>query len=217
MFWVKHLPWDYGVKLHQEEENIEVAFQALPLAEIMASVKAVHDEPDQVPSKEASLEHHPTFGSHTNNKVADFDFKKAVEPLPFKLILGDIPLDKKHQAKFIDLIYSNQEEFSLHDEYLGYCDWLTLTILMNTDKAVYLQHRQFLDNFRDRCANVLTPGFTKGSFDHPTVPMHLKLLFSAKYLGRLISVWTIENWISSPSGMHFLYPHWQGTTGGAQL
>ena len=37
---------------------------------------------------------------------------------------------------------------------------------------------------------VLTPGFTKGSFNHPTVPMHFKLLLSAKNLGRFVSVWT---------------------------
>ena len=38
MFWVEHLPWDYGVELHQEGNNIEVAFQPLPSADIMASV-----------------------------------------------------------------------------------------------------------------------------------------------------------------------------------
>ena len=122
IFWVEHLPRDYGVELHQEGDNIEVAFQPLPLADIMASVKVVHNEPDQVPLKEASQEPHPTFGSNPNTQAADFDFKKEVECLSFKLSLGDVPLDKKHQAKFIDLIYSNQEVFSLHDEDLGYCD-----------------------------------------------------------------------------------------------
>ena len=53
-FWVEHLPWDYGVELHQEGNNIEVAFQPLSLADIITSVKAVHNEPDQVPLKEAS-------------------------------------------------------------------------------------------------------------------------------------------------------------------
>ena len=58
--------------------------------------------------------------------------------LPIKLNLGDVPLDKEHQATFIDLIYSNQEVFSLHDEDLSYCDQLTHTILKSTDKPVYL-------------------------------------------------------------------------------
>ena len=53
----------------------------------------------------------------------------------------DVPLEKKHQVRFINLIYSNQEVFSLHDEDLGYCDKLTHTIPKSTDKPVYLPHR----------------------------------------------------------------------------
>ena len=60
---------------------------------------------------------------------------------PFKINLGDVPLDKEHQARFINLIYSNQEVFSLHDEDLGYYDKLTHTIPTSTDKPVYLSHR----------------------------------------------------------------------------
>ena len=118
---VEHLPWDYGVELHQEGENKEVAFQPLPPADIMATVKAVHNEPNLMPSREANKEPYPTFGPCPNTKVAGFDFQKEVEHFPFKLNLGDILLDKEHQAKFIDVIYSNQEVFSLHED-LGYCD-----------------------------------------------------------------------------------------------
>ena len=144
IYWAEHLPWDYGIELHQEGENIQVAFQPLPPADIMATVKNVHDEPDTKPSKEANKEPHPTFGPHPNIKVADFDYQKEVEHLSFKLNLGDVLLDTEHQAKFIDLIYSNQEVFSLHDEDLGYCDQLTHTIPMSTNKPVYLPHRTIL-------------------------------------------------------------------------
>ena len=65
-----------------------MAFQPLPPADIVATVKAVHNEPDTKPSKEISKEPHPTFGPHPNTKVADFDFQKEVEHLPFKLNLG---------------------------------------------------------------------------------------------------------------------------------
>ena len=91
--------------------------------------------------KKANKEPCPTFGPCPDTKVADFDLQKEVEHLPFKLNLGNIHLDKEHQAKFIDLIYSNQEVFPLHDEDLGYCDWSTHTIPMSTDKPVYLPHR----------------------------------------------------------------------------
>ena len=85
-----------------------MAFQPLPVADIIASVKVVYNKPDKVPLKEkAGQEPHPTFGPGPNTKVADFDFKKEIEHLPFKLNLGNVPLDKEHQAKFINLIYSN--------------------------------------------------------------------------------------------------------------
>ena len=77
IFWVEHMPWDYGVELNQEGNKIEVAFQPLPLADIMASMKAVYNEPGKASLKEeASQEPHPTFGQHPNTQVADLDFEK---------------------------------------------------------------------------------------------------------------------------------------------
>ena len=134
---VEHLPWDYGVDFQHQGNKIEVAFQPLPPADIMATVKSVHDEPGTKPSAEPR----PTFGPRPNTSAAEFDFQQEVERLPFKLNLGDVHLEKEHQARFIDLIYSNQEVFSLHDEDLGYCDKLTHTIPTSTDKPVYLPHR----------------------------------------------------------------------------
>ena len=136
IYTVEHLTWDYGVEFQHHGDNIEVAFQPIPLADIMATVKSVHDEPDIKPSAEPC----PTFGPHPKTHAADFDFKQEVEPLPFKLNLGDVHLEKEHQARFIDLIYGNQMVFSLHDEDLGYCNKLTHTIPTTTDKPLYLPH-----------------------------------------------------------------------------
>ena len=97
---MEHLPWDYGVEFHQEGQKIEMAFQ--PLTNIMASIQMFHDELGQMPSeKEGSKEPHHAFGPCPNTQVADFNFEKEV--------LGDIPLEKGHQAEFIDCIYSNQQ------------------------------------------------------------------------------------------------------------
>ena len=53
-----------------------MAFQPLPSADVMASAKVVHNEPDKMPSKEeATQEPHPTFGPHLNTQVAEIDFK----------------------------------------------------------------------------------------------------------------------------------------------
>ena len=59
-----------------------MAFQPLPPADIMATVKVVPNEPDAVPSKETNKEPHPTFGPHPNTTMADFDLKKEVECHP---------------------------------------------------------------------------------------------------------------------------------------
>ena len=67
-YWVEHLLWDYGVEFHQQGKSIEVVFQPLPLAVIMATVKAVHIEPDTKPPTENMKEPHPTFGPHPNQK-----------------------------------------------------------------------------------------------------------------------------------------------------
>ena len=133
IYLVEHLPWDYGVEFQHQGNNIQVASQPTPLADIMATVKSVQNEPGTKPSADP----HPTFGPHSYTSVADFNFQKQVDCLPFKLNLGDVPLEKEHQARFINLIYSNQEVFSLHDEDLGYCDRLTHTILTSTCKPVY--------------------------------------------------------------------------------
>ena len=77
VFGVEHLPWDNGVEFHQQRKKIEVAFQPLPMADIMASMKAVHNKPDKVPSKEkASKEPHPTFRPCSNTQMTNFNLKK---------------------------------------------------------------------------------------------------------------------------------------------
>ena len=71
IYWVEHLSWDFGVELHLQGKNKEVAFQPLPTADIMATVETVHDEPDTKRSKEANKGPCPTFGPHPNTDAAD--------------------------------------------------------------------------------------------------------------------------------------------------
>ena len=95
------------------------------MVDTMASILAVNDEPGKMmPSveKEARQGPHPTFGPHPNTLVANFNLKKKKNSIFLSSNLGDVPLEKEHQAISINLIYSNQEVFSLHDEDLGYCD-----------------------------------------------------------------------------------------------
>ena len=47
---VEHLPWDYGVEFQHHGDSVQVAFQPIPPADIMATVKLVHNEPGVKPS-----------------------------------------------------------------------------------------------------------------------------------------------------------------------
>ena len=115
------------------------------MADIMSSVQVVYIEPGKMPSKEeASGGPHLKCGPHTNTQVADFNFKQRSGASSLQASSGNIPLENENQAKFIDLIYINQEVFSLHDDDLGYCDQFTHTILTSTNKPVFLLHRTVL-------------------------------------------------------------------------
>ena len=95
IYTVEHLPWDYGVEFQHHGDSVEVAFQPIPPADIMATVKLVHNEPGVKPLAEP----HPTFGPCPDTSVADFNFKQEVERLPFKLNLGDVHLEKEHPGQ----------------------------------------------------------------------------------------------------------------------
>ena len=158
-----------------------MAFQPIPPADIMATVKLVHDEPDIKPSAEP----HPTFGPLPNTSAADFNFKQEVEHLPFKLNLGDVHLEKEHQARFIALIYSNQEVFSLHDEDLGYCNKLTHTILTSTDKPVYLPHRTILRQLQVEVCKCLNTWLCQGIIRPSYSPYASQVVLVRKKTGEI--------------------------------
>ena len=158
-----------------------MAFQPIPLADIMAAVKSVHNEP----GTKTSAEPCPTFGPHPNTSAADFDFQQEVECLPFKLNLGDVPLEKEHQARFIDLIYSNQEVFSLHDEDLGYCNKLTHTLPTSTDKSVYLPHRTIPRQLQGEVCKCLNTWLHQGIIQPSNSPYASQVVLVQKKTGEI--------------------------------
>ena len=84
----------------------------------------------------------PQFGARPDTTSADFDFETELKRLPFTINIGEAPLTREQQARFINLIYEYKEVFSLFDGDLGYCDALKHSIPTTTDKPVYLPHRQ---------------------------------------------------------------------------
>ena len=90
------------------------------------------------------MSNYHVFGPHPDNQSPDINFQAEPKHLPFPLTIGDVPLDKEQQSRFLIIIYNNKEVFSLHDEDLWYCDCITHTIPTFTDKPIYLPHRTIL-------------------------------------------------------------------------
>ena len=84
--------------------------------------KEKEKESDPQPtSEDGANQEQPKFGPRPDTSSADFDFKKELERLPFTINIGEAPLSREQQSRFIDLIYDNKEVFSLYDGDLGFC------------------------------------------------------------------------------------------------
>ena len=109
--------------------------------ETKAKEKERELDPQTTPEDNADQEP-PKFGPHLDTSSADFDFERELEHLPFTINIGEAPLSRVQQSRFIDLMYNYKEVFSLYDGDLGFCDALKHSIPTTTDKPVYLPHRQ---------------------------------------------------------------------------
>ena len=93
------------------------------------------DTDEETKTKEKEKESDPQATPKDN-------FKTELECLPFTINIGEVPLSREQQSRFIDLIYNYKEVFSLYDGDLGFCDILKHSIPTTTDKPVYLPHQQ---------------------------------------------------------------------------
>ena len=156
--------WEYEPVLVKDAEtnNITVKFQQVPpehirkeifsqAAEMFGPDKTDKDKETETKEKEKESDPQPTsedsanqeqpkFGPHPDTSSTDFDFKSELDRLPFTINIGEAPLSREQQSRFIDLIYDNKEVFSLYDGDLGFCDALKHSIPTTMDKPVYLPH-----------------------------------------------------------------------------
>ena len=156
--------WEYEPVLVKDAEtnNITVKFQQVPpehlreeifsqVAEMFGSDKTDKDgetktkekEKDSEPqttTKDSADQEPPKFGPRPDTSSADFNFKAELNRLPFIINIGEAPLSREQQSRFLDLIYDYKEVFSLYDGDLGFCDALKHSIPTTTDKPVYLPH-----------------------------------------------------------------------------
>ena len=69
-----------------------------------------------------------------------------------------IEMTCEQQSRFINIIYDHPEVFSLHDEDLGLCDKIKHTILMTSDRPVYLLHCTIPPQLLGEVHSVWIPG-----------------------------------------------------------
>ena len=111
--------------------------QAFPSTEIHAVINQIEVGSDD-PGKEwqQSAVPHPVFGSTPDTSSKDFDLQGGDIKATFWAELeANANLTQDQQAQFINVIYDNQEVFSLHNKDLGFCD-ITHTILTTTNVPV---------------------------------------------------------------------------------
>ena len=76
-------------------------------------------------------------------------------------------MSKVQQVRFLELIYDNQNVFSLCDEDLGLCDCLRHTIPTTMDKPVYSPHCTIPVQLQAEVCKCLDAWFRQG-FIHPS-------------------------------------------------
>ena len=139
LYTVEYHPVEHRADIEVEEDVANVSF--LPVVPNTIRVQVGQVESTSMDISTPNPKEKPVFGPRPNTQVADFNFQAEVKCLPFKLNLGDeTKITCVQQSQFIDLIYDHPEVFSLHDEDLGFCDWIRHTIPTITDKPVYLAH-----------------------------------------------------------------------------
>ena len=139
LYTAEYHPIEHQVDIEVEGDVANVSF--LPVVPDTIRVQMGQVETTSDDTSTPNPEGKPVFGPRPNTQSTDFDFEAEVKRLPFKLNLGDeAKLTCVQQGRFIDLIYDHPEVFSLHDEDLGFCDWIRHMIPTMTDKLVYLAH-----------------------------------------------------------------------------
>ena len=139
---------------------------------------------DQKTSKSES-EEIPSFKERPDVESNDFDFKKCIEDLPFKMNIGEVDLSLEQQKRLINMIYDHEKVFSLHDGDLGYCDVIKHTIPTTTDKPVYLAHRSIPPQLQTEVRKCLDTWIKQGIIRPSRSPYASQVVLVRKKTGDL--------------------------------
>ena len=130
---------EYRASMEKQGDNSHISFSSIAPDSIRVRSEQVESTtPDITPP---TSDEKPPFGPRPNVKATNFDFQAEINCLPFKLNMGTmVDMTCEQQSQFINLIYDHPEVFSLHDEDLGFCNKIKHTILMTSERPVYLPH-----------------------------------------------------------------------------
>ena len=201
--------WEYKPVLVKDAEtnNITVKFQQVPPEHLREEIfsqatemfgpdktnkdgetktkeKEKESDPQTTP-KDSADQQPPKFGPRPDTSSTDFDFKTELDRLPFTINIGEAPLSREQQSRFIDLIYDYKEVFSLYDGDLGFCDALKHSIPTTTDKPVYLPHRQIPVQLQQEVRKCLESWLKQGIIRPSKSPYASQVVIVRKKSGKI--------------------------------
>ena len=196
--------WEYEPVLVKDAKtnNIMVKFQQVPpehlheeifsqAAEMFGPDKTDKDEETKTKEKEKESEPQtttkdpPKFGPRHDTSHTGFDFKTELDRLPFTINIGEAPLSREQQIRFIDLIYNYKEVFFLYDGDLGFCDALKHSIPTTTDKPVYLPHQQIPVQLQQEVRKCLESWLKQGIIGQSKSPYASQVVIVPKKSGEI--------------------------------
>ena len=89
------------------------------------------------------------------------------------------------QDWFIDLIYDHPEVFLLHDEDLGFCDWIKHTIPMTMDRPLYLLQHTIPPQLQGELHKCLDTWLQQGIIRPPQSPYASQVVIVQKKTGEI--------------------------------
>ena len=139
LYTAEYHPVEHRANVDMKGDDVNISF--LPVVPNTIRVQSEQVEVTSTDMSPLNSSERPVFGPRPDNQATDFDFQAEIQCLPFKLNLREeAKMTHVQQGQFIDLIYDHPEVFSLHEEDLRFCDQIKHTILMTTNKPVYLPH-----------------------------------------------------------------------------
>ena len=167
----EHHPVEHRANMEMKGDDIDISF--LPVVSDTISIQLEQVEATSTGISPPDSSEKSVFGPRPDTKATDFNFEAEIQCPPFKLNLGeDGNMTHIQQGWFIDLIYDHPEVFSLHNEDLGFCNWIKHTILMTMDRPVYLAQCIIPHNYKGKCVNVWTPSCNRELLGYHKVHMH---------------------------------------------